>query len=293
MLRFPPPLRPGDVVRVVAPSSPFPRDELLAGLAWLGARYRLRADASLFAREGYLAGSDEARAASLTRALEDADARAIVCARGGYGATRIVDSVPWDLLASAPKWIVGFSDVTALHAAASSVAGVASVHGPNATGLARDLSPRDRAALLACLEGRGAAMWSELRVVRGGDASGPAFGGNLAVLAALAGSRYLKPPRGAVLLLEDVTERPYRIDRMLTTLRLCGALEGLSAIVCGELTRCEPGPDGITAEEVLARSLAPLGIPVVLGAPFGHGAANASFVVGARARVWGDRVEIG
>src|ERR1700689_1404941 len=118
MLVVPPALAPGDVLAVVAPSSPFPRDELWRGLAWLRTRYRLSIGAGVLARDGYLAGSDGRRAEELTRALVDPQVKAVVAARGGYGAMRIVEALPWHALARSPKWIVGFSDVTALHAMA-------------------------------------------------------------------------------------------------------------------------------------------------------------------------------
>lgn len=290
MLRSPPPLRPGDVIRVVAPSSPFPREALLQGLAWLAMRYTLRVETSLFERDGFLAGPDAVRGAALASALRDPTARAVLCARGGYGATRLLPDLPWHELTRAPKWIVGFSDVTALHGAAAH-AGVRSVHAPNVTGLGRSgTSAADRLALLRALEGGELPAWEGLDVLVRGEARGPLVGGNLAVLTALVGTPFLHVPRGAVLALEDVTERPYRIDRMLTTLRLAGVLERVAAVVCGEFTSCEPGPDGVTVDEVLARNLSPLGVPVVCGAPFGHGATNRAFVHGATARVSGGAV---
>jgi muramoyltetrapeptide carboxypeptidase len=293
MLAMPPPLRAGDTLAIVAPSSPFPRDELLRGLAWLRARYRLRMSSGCFAREGYLAGNDARRRDELVRALRDPDVKAIVAARGGYGATRIVHDVPWDELARAPKWVVGFSDVTALHAMAWR-AGVASVHGPNVTGLGRDASARTRAAWLYAVERpQMPVTWNGLRVVVEGEATGPIVGGNLAVLEAIAAARLLALPQGAVLAIEDVTERPYRVDRMLTALRTGRWLERIAAIVIGEFDQCAPGADGRTVESVLEERTCDLGIPVVARAPFGHGALNDAFVLGARAHVRGDTVAIG
>jgi muramoyltetrapeptide carboxypeptidase len=262
---------------------------LLQGLAWLATRYSLRAETSLFGRDGFLAGDDAQRGAAFAAALRDPEARAVFCARGGYGATRLLPGIPWDELERAPKWVIGFSDVTALHACAAR-AGVRSVHAPNVTGLSRGVSASDRLALMRALEGGELGAWEGLRVLVAGEARGPIVGGNLAVLAALVGTPFLHVPRGAVLALEDVTERPYRIDRMLTSLRLAGVLERVAAIVCGEFTSCDPGPDGVTVDEVLARNLSPLGVPVVCGAPFGHGAINRAFVHGAPVRVSGGAV---
>jgi muramoyltetrapeptide carboxypeptidase len=289
---MPPPIAPGDLLFVVAPSSPFPRAEFLHGLAWLRARYRVRLAASVFAREGFLAGDDARRLAELDRAFRDPEAKAIVAARGGYGAMRVVDALPWDLLSKRPKWIVGFSDVTALHAMAWSE-GLASVHGPNVTGLGPRALPQVLAAWLASIERpAGPRTWKGLRVVRSGRASGPLVGGNLAIVEAMAASGKLVVPEGAVLVLEDVTEAPYRVDRMLTSLRLGGHLARASAIVFGAFERCAAGPDGRTVEEVLEERTASLGIPVVAGAPFGHGPRNEAFVLGATAHVLGDEVSL-
>lgn len=282
------------MVAIVAPASPFDREELLRGLAWLRTRYRLRIASSILSREGYLAGTDERRASELSYAMTDPEVSAILCARGGYGAMRILDALPWEAFAARPKWLVGFSDVTALHIVANA-RGIPTVHGPNVTGLGRSISPAERVALLDAIEGRStAASWTALRVVHEGanrrPAEGVLFGGNLALVEAMAAAGRLVVPEGAVLVLEDVTERPYRIDRMLTALRIGGHLARASAIVFGGFTQCEPGADGVTYETVLAERTRELGVPVLAGAPFGHGSPNDAFVLGRRARVEGSRV---
>jgi muramoyltetrapeptide carboxypeptidase len=289
-LRRPPALVPGDRVAIVAPSSPFPREELWRGLAWLRQRYSLTMSTGALEHDGYLAGTDSRRAAELVRALEDPEVKAIVAARGGYGAMRIVDRLPWNALVGRPKWLVGFSDVTVLHAMAWR-AGVASVHGPNVTGLGRSVTPAIRAAWLRALERPSVGHeWVGLRVLRGGRASGPLVGGNLSLLHALAAAGRLAMPPGAVLALEDVTESPYRVDRMLTSLRLGGHLVAVGAVVLGGFDRCAPGADGRTVEEVLADRMTDLDVPVLAGAPFGHGARNEAFVLGTPVKIDGDRV---
>jgi len=284
----PPPLEPGDVIAVVAPSGPVPRDELWRGLAWLRGRYRIRMRTGALARRGYLAGDDARRRDELASAMLDHEVKAIVVARGGYGVMRVVDSLPWDALVERPKWIAGFSDVTALHAFAWR-AGVASVHAPNVTGLGRDASPGVRAAWLAALERPTATRtWPALRAIRGGEARGPIVGGNLAIVHAMAAAGRLAIPEGSVLALEDVTEAPYRIDRMLTSLAIGGYLSRVSAILFGGFERCTTGADGQTVDDVLYDCTHPLGIPVFAGAPFGHGARNDAFVLGAEVQVQGD-----
>lgn len=292
-LVLPPPLAPGEVVVVVAPSSPLPMSELWPGLAWLRTRYRLRMSGGALSRDGFLAGSDERRRNELLRALADPDARVIVAARGGYGAMRIVDDLPWDDLARHPKWIAGFSDVTALHAMAWR-AGVASVHGPNVTGLGPEASPAIRAAWICSLEQPSARRaWKGLKVLRAGEARGVAVGGNLALIHAMAAAGRLVVPDGAVLVLEDVSESPYRVDRMLTALRIGGYLARASAIVFGGFDRCVPGPEGRLVDDVLDDCTGALGIPVLARAPFGHRAQNEAFVIGSMARVAGSEVQFG
>jgi muramoyltetrapeptide carboxypeptidase len=287
---MPPSLVPGDRIAVVAPAGPFPAGELWRGLAWLRTRYALALSPRMFERDGYLAGDDDRRAAELTRALLDDGVKAVVAARGGYGTMRVLERVPWEQLARRPRWLVGFSDLTALHAAAWAV-GVASVHAPNVTGLGREASPAVRAAWLRCLERpRAPHRWAGLGVVHAARAGGggPIVGGNLSLVHAMAAAQRLVVPEGAVLALEDVTEAPYRVDRMLTSLRLAGVLQRASAIVFGGFDRCGPGPDGRSVEEVLAERTRDLGIPVLRGAPFGHAAHNEAFVLGRAARVEGD-----
>jgi muramoyltetrapeptide carboxypeptidase len=289
-LSLPPALSPGDVAAVVAPSSPFRRDDLWRGLSWVRARYRVAVSAGVLATDGYLAGSDARRSAELTRAMLHSEAKAILAIRGGYGAMRILDDLPWSQFAERPKWIVGHSDVTALHAMAWR-AGIASVHGPNVTGLGSAVAPAVRASWIAALERPGCShAWRGLQVLHGGSAKGTLVGGNLALLSAMAAAGRLSIPLGAILVLEDVTESPYRIDRMLTSLMLGGYLGRASAIVFGEFVRCPPGRDGRPVEDVLDERTRTLGIPVRVGAPFGHGERNEAFLLGVPAVLSGDEL---
>jgi muramoyltetrapeptide carboxypeptidase len=283
----PPSIRPGALVALVAPASPFDRQELFRGLAWLRTRYRIRVHSRIFARAGYLAGDDAHRASELASAMRDPEVEAIVCARGGYGAMRILDALPWTEFGKHPKWIAGFSDVTALHVIANAQ-GIATIHAPNVTGLGRSITPRERLAFVGALEGQPVPAWRALQVIRGGRVRGPVVGGNLALVAAMAAANRLVVPEGALIVLEDVTEKPYRIDRMLTSLLLGGHLARAGAIVFGSFTQCDPGPDGVTVDQVLRDRTSSLSIPVVAGAPFGHGAPNESFVLGTIAELEND-----
>jgi muramoyltetrapeptide carboxypeptidase len=291
-MRRPPPLRAGDLVRVIAPGSPFEVAAFEAGLEVLRGRFGLRTRVrdDITARHRYLAGDDPRRLAEWDEAVADPEARAIFCARGGYGAMRLLPAIdPAPLLAS-PKLLVGFSDVTALHASLNR-AGLATVHGPVVTQLGR--APADAVDhLWALLSGRparpegwtGPAPGAGLlggATVTPGRASGPLLGGSLAMLAHLCGSPFLPSLDGAILVLEDVGERPYRLDRYLTQLRLAGVLDGVAGVAVGQLTGCDDG-DGSAAGTV-RELVGELGVPVVEGFAFGHEDRNLALPLGPRA----------
>lgn len=290
--RYPPALKPGDRIAIVAPASPFRAHEFWRGYAWLRDRYEIMASSRIFDRHGYLAGSDQRRMTELRNAMLEPGVRAIVCARGGYGTMRLIPELPWDEFAEAPRWVVGFSDITALHAVLSTRR-IASVHGPHVTGLGRDASPAMRASWLQSLERpRAGKTWRSLRVLHGGKASGTIVGGNLSLVEAMACTGELYIPLGSILALEDVSERPYRIDRMLTSLALGGHLSRVTGIVFGSFVGCDPGSDGVRTLDVLAERTKRLGIPVLADAPFGHGEDNDTFVLGSRATIEGDTVKL-
>jgi muramoyltetrapeptide carboxypeptidase len=277
---------------VIAPSGPFDRTLCLRGIGWLGERYRVKFDWSIFSRSGYLAGPDTRRSAELDRALVDPSVRAVVAARGGYGLTRIVDRCAFRALVDTPKWIVGFSDVTTLHVECAKI-GLGSIHAHNCAGLGRG-DARARAAFLDVLEHPLAERrYAPLTVWRAGRASGPLFGGNLTVLFTCAAAGRLRVPDGAVLVIEDVTESAYRLDRMLSALMISGALDRVSAVVVGDLTDCPSAPHGVPAEEAVRSRLLELGVPVLAGLHVGHGRLNHPLVLGAPARIEADRLTVG
>ncbi|HWO10481.1 MAG TPA: LD-carboxypeptidase [Polyangiaceae bacterium] len=268
---------------MVAPSSPFDRTLVRAGMAWLGRRYRVRFDPSLFSRTGFLAGDDARRLSELNAALADSETQAIIAARGGYGLGRIAPSLELGPLVEHPKWIVGFSDLTALHLEAARV-GVMSLHAHNVAGLGPGDGPA-RDAWVSALERPAARTFERLEVLHAGEAEGPLAGGNLKVLFMAHAAGRLRLPRGAILLLEDVSETSYRIDRMLTALLQAGALAQVSGLALGEFTDCSPGRYSVPTREVLSERLGLLGVPVLAGLPVGHGRHNAPLVLGAPARL--------
>lgn len=233
----------------------------------------------MFERQGYLAGSDERRLAELDLALSEPGIRAVVAARGGYGLTRIAHRVDWVALRRSPRWLVGFSDITALHVEAARV-GVASLHAHNMAALGHgDALVRDR--WLAALENpRGERRFEGLETWSQGRARGPLAGGNLAMLFTCAAAGRLFVPEGAVLALEDVTESSYRLDRMLTSLIVAGAFDRVAGVVVGGLTECPAGPWCVDARDAVRERLAELRIPVAAGLPFGHARHNEPLPLG-------------
>lgn len=237
----------------------------------------------MFERDGFLAGSDERRRTELQRALSAPEVAAIVAARGGYGITRIASEVDFSPLRSHPKWLVGFSDVTALHVEASAV-GVASLHAHHAAGLGRG-DHRAREGWRRALEEPLAPRELSGRSLAPGFVRGPLVGGNLTVLFTCAVTGRLRIPPGAILALEDVTEASYRIDRMLSALRLGGHLRAVRGVALGGFTDCPAGPHRVSVEHVLARELGALGVPVVAGLPFGHDLPNEPLPLGVEAEL--------
>ena len=283
---IPPALRPGATLRVIAPASPFDRTLALCGMAFLGERYRVQFDWSMFERDGFLAGSDARRRDELKAALAAPDVAAVIAARGGYGITRIASAVDFGALRRSPKWLIGFSDVTALHLEAQAL-GLASLHAHHAAGLGRG-DARARQRWIEALERPLATRVLRGRPLRPGRARGPLWGGNLTVLFTCAVTGRLRLPDGAILALEDVTESSYRIDRMLSALRLGGHLRGVAGVALGGFTDCSPGPHRVPVEHVLARELAELDVPVVAGLPFGHDLPNEPLLLGAEAELDAD-----
>lgn len=276
------PLHPGDTVAVVAPCGPFPAERYERGIAvWRERGYRVR-ELLPPGPWRYLAARDRERAAALREAYADPEVRAVVVARGGYGAMRILQNVDWDEVAARGKPLVGFSDATAMHLALFA-RGAKSVHGPVVTQLGEQ-PPESIERLFSLLESTSAPPPIAGRQLVGGVASGRVAGGCLSLVAALAGTPFLPSLEGCILLLEEVGEAAYRLDRMWTQLRLSGALEGVAGFAIGSLTDC-PASGGVEAGDVLAELAAATGKPTLVDLPIGHGAVNLAVPHGARAEV--------
>jgi muramoyltetrapeptide carboxypeptidase len=276
-------LRPGDLIAVIAPAGPVPPERLAAVQALYGRHgYRSRLYPGCHLSTGYLAGPDAQRLADLHAALADADVAALHCLRGGYGAMRLLDAIDLDLVRSACKLLIGYSDITALHALWCR-AGVPSLHAPMpASDLIQPGREDDEAALFNLLRQgltKGDALAPERAPVDlhvPGQAQGLLVGGNLSLVAALLGTPWAWPVDGAILFLEDIHEELYRVDRMLTQLRLAGVLDRAAGFVLGSFTE-QAAPTGL-----LRDMLAGLGKPLLAGWPAGHGTPNRPLPLGLR-----------
>jgi muramoyltetrapeptide carboxypeptidase len=283
MLR-PPPLRPGDRIAIVSPSSPVDPELLGLGVARLAERYTPVLDRHVFDSQRYLAGGDGVRAAALIEAFSNPDIRGIFCARGGSGAGRLLPLL--NVSAQPPKLLVGCSDVTVLHAALQSH-GRTSVHGPVVTQTA-DQPQHVLDRLFQLLEGDLPPPVAGATPLVGGTAEGPLLGGNLAVLATLLGTSWLPDTRGAVLLLEDDGEQPYRLDRLWTHLRNAGVFAGLAGIALGDFTNCERPGANFSVRDVLCTLAEETRLPCAVGFSVGHGPVNLPFSLGTRVRLDAD-----
>ena len=300
--RRPPRISPGQRVALIAPAGPLSERDDLARAQWLCAGLGVEPvpGAHCLDRHGYLAGTDEARLADLNHALTDPSIDAVWCLRGGYGVTRILDNVAFGAFAARPKPVLGFSDITALLVALHQVTGVTTFHGPMSraplTSFSRGhlervlmaAAPAGRLGTLPPPAGVLAPRSPRLVTLREGIADGPLVGGNLTLLAALAGTRYFPDLDGAILFLEDVGEDLYRVDRLLAQFRMLGALDGLAGVLIGQFTDMQRGAgDGgaLRFDEVLETYLLPLGVPVAYGFPFGHVDDQWTLPLGVRARL--------
>ncbi|MGQ0507473.1 MAG: S66 peptidase family protein [Myxococcaceae bacterium] len=283
--RKPAALKPGDAVRVIAPAGPVPRDVFEEGLKKLSARYSVTYDDALLSRHRYLAGTDQRRSEEARKALTDDSVKAVFCARGGYGSMRLLPTLHLPQAKLRP--FVGFSDITAMHLALQAQ-GWVTFHGPVVTQLGRhSQAVADR--LFSLLESTAPAPALKGERVMSGEAEGPLIGGNLSVLSRLLGTPYLPSLDGAVLLLEDVDERPYRLDRMWTHLSLAGVFERVSGIVLGDFTGCEEQEPNWTSAQILGELAAEEGLPCARGFQIGHGDVHLTVPLGVRVRLDADQ----
>jgi muramoyltetrapeptide carboxypeptidase len=291
-VRKPRRLRPGDRIAIVSPASPFVREEFDRGVAELRRLgFEPVHDESVFERSGFTSGPGGARAAAFVRAWSDPSIAALIAVRGGYGSVQMLPVFDGWQPEQTPKLFIAYSDNTSILSWLTTVKGVTALHGPMLEGrLARGAEGYDETSFMRLItgEGSGLAMRPDgLASLRGGEESGPMFGGTMTQLAASLGTPYaFDPPEGCVLFLEDVNERPYKIDRLLMQLRLSGILARARALVFGEMRGCEESPGGLAAREVIMANTHDFSGPVLIGFPSGHTTGPCwTLPLGARVRV--------
>lgn len=281
--QMPPPLKPGDLLKVIAPSGALREFAAFEkGIEiWRSRGYKIEVSKSIGDRTGYLAGKDSDRINQLSDAWNDPECKGILCARGGYGSARILENWQWG---DRHKWLIGFSDITCLLWSLYNQ-GKSGVHGAVLTTLAAE-PDWSIERLFNLVEGRAIAPLQGIGWGKG-IVTGTLLPANLTVATHLLGT-YLQPNlEGAILAIEDVTEVPYRIDRLLTQWRLSGALTKVNGIALGRFSRCVAPTDipSWTIEEVLRDRLSDLNIPIVSNLPFGHDGCNAALPVGIPAQL--------
>jgi len=292
--QLPRPLRTGDTIALVVPGSPVRRERIqraAAELELLG--YHVKTYGDIYRSYGYLAGEDATRAAELMAAFADPEVTAIFPARGGTGVTRLLDKLDYEVIGKNPKIFAGFSDNTALHSALQNKTGLVTFHSPHpsdglgATKGMSDLTARTFWRALAAekyADQNGFevpltdAQRDKTVTMVPGKARGRLLGGNLALLGAVMGTPYEVDTTDAILLLEDVHEQPYRIDRLLSQLQLAGKLDELVGVILGQFTKCDASEDeeSLTIDQVFTHYFGNLGIPVLANYPTGHSRDNAT-----------------
>ncbi|SFH17464.1 muramoyltetrapeptide carboxypeptidase [Pseudomonas syringae] len=281
-------LRAGDAVALVSPAGPVDPGKIQAAVSVLeGWGLRPRVYPHALGSYSFYSGTDEERLADLNAALADPEIRAVICTRGGYGVQRIVQQVDMDAVRRDPKLVTGFSDITALHGALWNHARLATIHGPVASQLERGglFVSGMRHVLMSSepvlLKADSASPTARVRT--GGSAQGLLLGGNLCILDTSVGTPFMPDLSGAILLIEEVNEPAYRVDRMLTHLGNCGILASLAGVAVGEFTPAANTGRTISPADVLMERLGSLGIPVLGGLPVGHGDLNQAVPLGTQA----------
>ncbi|MDD3705278.1 MAG: LD-carboxypeptidase [Clostridiaceae bacterium] len=285
-------LRAGDTIGIVAPASPSEPAKVERAIKYINdIGYKVKAGKSIYRSRGYLAGEDELRAADINDMFADDEVRAVFCLRGGYGSQRILDLIDYKSIRNNPKIFMGYSDITALLNAIYQKCGLITFHGPMGGDFAGGLEKHSKRAMKYILESTDPI--GELpnpvtpEVVEEGKGSGKLAGGNLSIVAASLGTPYEVDTRDKILILEDVFEEPYSIDRMLTQLKLAGKFKSAAGIILGDWGNTEPEePEkSLSLEEVFEDIFKGLGKPVLKGLKIGHCKPKLTVPIGAEVSI--------
>jgi muramoyltetrapeptide carboxypeptidase len=282
---FPENLQKGDRIRIVAPAGKVQKDKIMPGIELLqDAGFDVIIGKHVFGRDFQYSGSDQQRAADLQEAINDPKTKAIICARGGYGTVRIIEKLDFSSFLKYPKWLVGFSDITVLHSVFNKL-GIASIHGAMPAFFQEKGKPiRSFLSLMEVLStGKSQIDLAAHPQNRIGNCSGELVGGNLSLIYSLQGTPWQLKTAGKILLLEDLSEYFYHLDRMMQNLRLAGQLKDLAGLVVGGFTEMKDNesPFGKTAYEIIQEAVAEYSFPVVFDFPSGHIPKNLPLMLGA------------
>jgi muramoyltetrapeptide carboxypeptidase len=273
-----PRLKKGDLIGVAAPCARFDQSRLLQGidcLKQLG--FQVRVPKKIYEKKRYMAGEDQCRADVINQLAADSDIKGIICARGGFGAMRMLAHLDWNLIRANPKLFVGFSDATALLITLMQQAGLSVVHGPNLVSLAEPDRPTLDTFFKAVTGSLTSVTADKAICLKPGRAKGILTGGNLATLTHLIGTRFAPDFSGAVLFLEDVGEPAYKIDRMLSQMKMAGFFTQISAVVTGSFAGCDH-PQYLP--DIVDDIFGEYKVPVLMGLAAGHGGTNLSLTMG-------------
>lgn len=295
-------LKLGDMVGIIAPSSPTSNENVKAAedkLIEMG--FKVKLGKSPYERYGYLSGTDSTRANDINEMFKDEEIKAIICVRGGYGTPRILDLLDYDVIKNNPKIFVGYSDITALHIAFTQKCNLVTYHGPMlSSDMIKDFSEFSKDKLFKTLmdpEPLGKIsnpQGEEIVTINGGIAEGTIIGGNLSLIVATIGTPYEIDVKGKLLFIEEIGEEPYKIDRMLNQLRLSGKLEDASGIILGDFNNCESGKheENLTLSQVIDDHIKPLKKPTIYNLQAGHCNPMVTLPLGVMARLDADKGEL-
>lgn len=296
-------IKKGDTVGIISPSaaSADRMEFTYAKEAMEALGFKVKLGENLKNRSGHLAGTDEERAGDLNAMFGDPEVKMIICIRGGSGAARILPLIDYDLIKRNPKPIQGYSDITALHSAIHSQTGLITFHGPNGSGSWNSFNVKQFEKVFFGSEpivfkneiGKGddlVAKGNRIQTLTGGKAKGRILGGNLTVLTALSGTKYYPDFQDSIIFLEDTGEDPYKVDRMLSTLKLNGTLGKVKGFLFGQCSDCTPGGGygAFTIDQLLDHYVLPLKIPAYSGAMIGHVSRQFIIPVGAEVELDAD-----
>lgn len=275
----PPRLKPGDTIGIVAPAGPFDSEKFMKGKTVLESMgFQTFFDEGIFQKHGFLAGTDIQRTDQLNRLFADPTVQAIACARGGYGSIRILSFLDFETIQKHPKIFLGFSDISALLSVLYDQCGLVTFHGPVVTTLAKATEKTIMAMKTALTSDAPLELTPEDgKVIKPGVCSGLVAGGNLTTLCHLVGTPYAPNFKGKILLLEDVGEMPYRIDRMLTQMKLAGCFNGITGLILGVFEECGHLNEIV---EIFNNIFENANIPILAGFGMGHGEHNLTIPMG-------------